>query len=263
VDLEISGRVAIVTGGSKGIGYAAAEALGRAGVRLLLTGRNEDDLRTGVARLRGSNIQATAHVADATDPDTVDVVYNAAVETYGQVDIAVCAAGGGHGPLRSFSWQDWVRHYELNVVSAVSIAMRCVSAMRERRWGRIIFVGSTAGREADPRFAAYGAAKAALQHAAKSLALAYAKDGVLTNCVLPGLTRTEGVVEGYRQQAERLRSTPAEVEKRMLELQPIAAGRAGQACEVGDAIAFLCSQRASWIAGAALLVDGGTIRVTP
>ncbi|GAA0823880.1 SDR family oxidoreductase [Streptosporangium amethystogenes subsp. fukuiense] len=263
VDLDIKGRVAIVTGGSKGIGLAAAEELGRAGVRLLLSARGESELTAAVDRLRNAGIDAVAHVADAARPGAVDGVYEAAVAAYGQVDIAVCVAGGGHGPLRTFSWEEWIRLYELNVLSAVALAMKCVPAMRERKWGRVLFVGSTAAREADPRWAAYGAAKAALLHTAKSLALAYAKDGVLTNCVHPGLTRTEGIVAGYQAQAERLGSTPEEVERRMLELQPIPAGRVGEAREIADAIAFLCSERASWIAGASLQVDGGTIRVTP
>src|SRR5690606_9810538 len=128
---------------------------------------------------------------------------------------------------------------------------------------RVILVGSTAGREADPRFAGYGAAKAALAHASKALALAYARDNILVNCVQPGLTRTDGVLRGYAEQAQRLGTTPEAVEQRMLELQPIALGRTGEPEEVASAITFLCSERASWITGAELLVDGGTIRVTP
>ncbi|SEG49426.1 3-oxoacyl-[acyl-carrier protein] reductase [Thermomonospora echinospora] len=263
MDLNIKDRVAIVTGGSKGIGLAAATELGRAGARLVLSARGETDLEAAVGRLRDDGVEAVGHVADAARAEDIDGIYEAAISAYGQVDIAVCTAGGGHGPLRDFSWDQWIELYELNVLSAVALAMRCVPAMRERKWGRIVFVGSTAGREADPRFAAYGAAKAALLHAAKSLALGYAKHGVLTNCVLPGLTRTEGVLAGYEEQAERLGVTPEDVERRMLELQPIAAGRTGEPAEVADAIAFLCSERASWIAGSALLVDGGTIRVTP
>ncbi len=263
MDLDIEGRVAIVTGGSKGIGLAAAAELGRAGAKVLLTARGEADLESAVKQLRDAGVEAVGHAADAARAEDIDGIYEAAISAFGQVDIAVCSAGGGHGPLRTFSWEEWVGLYELNVLSAVALAMRCVPAMRERNWGRVVFVGSTSAREADPRWAAYGAAKAALLHAAKSLTLAYAKDGVLTNCVLPGLTRTEGVLAGYQAQAERLGVTTEDVERRMLELQPIAAGRAGESAEVADAIAFLCSERASWIAGSALLVDGGTIRVTP
>ncbi|MEU5884737.1 SDR family NAD(P)-dependent oxidoreductase [Spirillospora sp. NPDC047279] len=263
MDLGIKDRVAIVTGGSKGIGLAAAAELGRAGAKILLAARGEADLDDAAERLRADGVQVAAHVADAAKAEDVDAIYEAAVAAFGRVDIAVCSAGGGHGPLRTFDWEEWVRLYELNVLSAVALAMRCVPEMRERGWGRIVFVGSTSGREADARWAAYGAAKAALLHAAKSLSLGYSKHGVLVNCVLPGLTRTEGVLAGYQAQAERLGVTADDVEQRMLELQPIAMGRAGESVEVADAIAFLCSERASWIAGASLLVDGGTIRVTP
>ncbi|MFC5751034.1 SDR family NAD(P)-dependent oxidoreductase [Actinomadura rugatobispora] len=263
MDLDIKDRVAIVTGGSKGIGLASAAELGRAGVKILLAARGEQDLDNAVKRLRADGVDVAGHVADAAKAEDVDGIHEAAVAAFGRVDIAVCAAGGGHGPLRSFSWQQWVEHFELNVLSGVALAMRCIPEMRERGWGRIVFVGSTSGREADQRWAAYGAAKAALIHAAKSLALGYSKDGVLVNCVLPGLTRTEGVLAGYQAQADRLGVTTDDVERRMLELQPIAMGRPGESAEVADAIAFMCSERASWIAGTSLLVDGGTIRVTP
>lgn len=263
MDLEIEDRVAVVTGGSKGIGFAAAERLGAAGARLLLTARGEADLDAAVARLRAAGVEAVGHAADVSREAGVEGVHAAAQQVYGRVDIAVCAAGGGLGPLRTFGWDSWVSLFELNTLSALALAMRCVPAMRENGWGRVVFVGSTAAREADPRFAGYGATKAALLHATKTLALTCAKDGVLVNCVVPGLTRTDGIVEGYHAQAERLGVTPEEVERRMMARQPIAAGRTGEPAEVADAIAFLCSQRASWIAGSTLHVDGGTVRVTP
>jgi NAD(P)-dependent dehydrogenase (short-subunit alcohol dehydrogenase family) len=185
------------------------------------------------------------------------------VAEFGRLDMVVCCAGGGHGHIRRFDWAQWQELYQLNVLSALGVVHACLAPMKAQRWGRLILVGSTAGRDADPRFAGYGAAKAALAHASKALALAYARDNILANCVLPGLTRTDGVVRGYIAEAERLGTTAEAVEQRMMELQPIALGRAGESEEVASAITFLCSERASWITGAELLVDGGTIRVTP
>ena len=119
------------------------------------------------------------------------------------------------------------------------------------------------GRDADPRFGPYGAAKAALLHLTRNLSQAYTRQGILTNCVLPGLTRSEGVVEGYDKVAKATDRTVAEIERRMMARQPIAIGRTGEPREVAAAIVFLCSEQAAWITGALLQVDGGTIRAVP
>ena len=123
----------------------------------------------------------------------------------------------------------------------------------------MVNIGSTAARHCDPRFGPYGAAKAALLHVTRNLAQLYSRDGVLVNCVLPGLTRTDGVLGGYTSAAKATGRTEAHIEQRMMARQPIAIGRTGEPHEVAAAIVFLCSEQASWITGAELLVDGGTI----
>jgi 3-oxoacyl-[acyl-carrier protein] reductase len=261
--LGIDGRVAIVTGGSRGIGRAVARQLAEEGASIVLCGRSGDDVALAVTELEESGAKAVGVAADVRDPASSEQLRSAALDTYGRIDIVVNNAGGGSGRLQKFDEEAWMDIYRLNTVSALRLSMACIPDMRERGWGRIVTVGSTAGREADPRFAPYGAAKAALLHVSKALSLAYSRYGILTNCVAPGLTRSDATLVGYQSAAEATGTTAEAVEKRMMELQPIAMGRTGTCEEVASAITFLCSEAASWITGAELLVDGGTIRVTP
>ncbi len=129
----------------------------------------------------------------------------AAHERFGRIDIVVNNAGGGGSSLERFDEQEWLDVYTANVTSALRLVHECLPDLRAQRWGRIVNVASTAARHCDPRFGAYGAAKAALLHLSRNLALAYSGEGVLTNCVLPGLTRTDGVLAGLRRRGGRHR----------------------------------------------------------
>jgi 3-oxoacyl-[acyl-carrier protein] reductase len=134
------------------------------------------------------------------------------------------------------------------------------AAMREARWGRLVHVASTSGREPDPNFAPYAAAKAALLNLSTALSRAFAADGVLSSCVVPGVTVTELVEANALATAERTGRTPVEVMERMLARQGVAAGRFGRPEEVAAAVVFLASEAAAWITGATLEIDGGTLR---
>lgn len=266
VDLEVGGRVAVVTGASRGIGRAAARALAAEGARVLLSARGRKDLDAAVAELRTDGREVAGIAVDAGDPATPVRLIDAASELWGKVDILVNNAGGGpdgSDHVRRFDPEVWAEVYRRNVLAPMALAAACLPGMAERRWGRIVNVSSTVARDPDPRFGSYGAAKAALSHATRALAHAWATSGVTVNAVLPGLTRTEGVLAGYEQAGEASGRTPEQIEARMMELQPIAMGRTGRTEEVADAIAFLCSERASWITGSLLLVDGGTVRALP
>jgi NAD(P)-dependent dehydrogenase (short-subunit alcohol dehydrogenase family) len=204
--------------------------------------------------------------ADALAPESAEQLRDAALRRWGRIDIVVNNAGGGAGGndhVSRFAEETWVEVFRLNVVTAMQLTMACVPDMVSRRWGRIVNVSSTAGRDPDVRFGSYGAAKAALLHATRTTALAFASDGVLVNAVLPGLTRTEGVMSGYEEAAAATNRSPEEIERRMMERQPIAMGRTGQPEEVAGAITFLCSEQASWMTGVLLNVDGGTIKTLP
>jgi len=266
VELGITGRVAIVTGASKGIGRATAEVLAREGAAVLMSARGTPGLEQAVGELRAAGGDVEGVAADALDPGTAERLRDAALERWGRVDIVVNNAGGGpegNDHVGRFAPDVWVDVFRLNVVTAMALTMACVPDMVSRRWGRVVNVSSTAGRDPDVRFGSYGAAKAALLHATRTTALAYATEGVLVNAVLPGLTRTEGVVSGYEEAAAATNRTPDEIERRMMERQPIAMGRTGRPEEVAAAIAFLCSEQAGWMTGVLLNVDGGTIKTLP
>ena len=267
MDLGLRGKVAIVTGASLGIGRSTASRLAAEGASVVLSARTAAPLDAAVEEIRVAGGSAAGVVADVTDPSSADRLVEAAEGTFGGVDILVNCAGGQtrseKDRMDAFDEDVWMDLYRFNVVSAVRLSTRCVDGMATRGWGRIVNVSSINGRDMDPRFGPYGAAKAALLHASGTLAQAYADRNILVNVVLPGLTRTEGVQMRLESTATERGVTPEHIEQRMMDKMTIALGRLGEPDEVAAAIVFLCSESASWITGSALLVDGGTIRTTP
>ena len=263
MDLGIAGRVAIITGGSKGIGAATARILSAEGVSIVLGARSPEPLEALVAEIEASGGAAAGVVVDVLDRGSAATLHRAALDRFGGVDIVVNNAGGGGSPLARFDEDEWLEVYAKNVTSAVRLVTECLPTMKAQGWGRIVNVASTSARHCDPRFGPYGAAKAALLHVSRNLALAHSADGILTNCVLPGLTRTDGVLGRYDDAAAASGRSADDIERRMLERQPIAMGRAGEPDEVASMIAFLCSERASWTSGSLVSVDGATLTDVP
>ncbi|NYE18812.1 SDR family NAD(P)-dependent oxidoreductase [Microbacterium immunditiarum] len=264
MDLGIASRAYIITGASAGIGKATAEILAQEGASVLLCARGEERLRGVVETLGRAERSVRGLAIDVADPASAEKIRDAALEAFGRIDGVVSAAGMSTGEhLRDFSDESWMQAYQVNTLSAIRLAMTCVPVMRERGWGRIVTVGSTAGRTADPRFASYGAAKAALMNATRALSRAYSKYGILANCVMPGLTKSESVLAGYESAAKHMGVTADDVEHRMLQLEPIAMGRTGTPDEVARMIVFLASAASSWTTGVNIQVDGGTLRDLP
>ena len=258
MELGLRDRAAIVTGASRGIGFSIAQALAREGCRVLLCARDADALDEAAGRIDG--VTATLPI-DVTAIDAPSAIVAACMDAFGAVDILVNNAGAASPKaLEELTHSDWRDAFEGNFLAAARLAVACAPVMREQGWGRMVHVASTSGREPDPLFAPYGAAKAALINLSKSLSLEFSKDGVLSNCVIPGVTLTELVSENAAATAERTGRTDAEVMERMLAKQRVAAGRFGQPDEVAAAVVFLASEAASWITGATLEVDGGTLR---
>jgi 3-oxoacyl-[acyl-carrier protein] reductase len=261
MDLGLSGRAALVTGGSQGIGREIALVLASEGADIAICARRADRLEETAAEIRALGRRAVAVAADVATPDGPAVVLDATMENFGRVDILVNNAGKGHSkPLTDLDDDDWYASFELNLMSAVRFARGCVPGMRAQGWGRIVNIASRVGREPDPYFAPYAAAKAALINFSKNLANAYSSDGELTNGIVPGLIRGEAVEAAAQQSAAATGKSVEEVYAATLRKRPIPAGRLGEPADVAGLVAFLASDHASWITGACFDVDGGIVR---
>lgn len=261
MDLGLSGRVAVVTGASQGIGLATSRLLAAEGAALVLCARDAGRLTAAAAGLERGGARVAAVPGDVLDPDLPGRLA-AAAAGLGPVDILVNNAGGesGHLGFEQLTDAGWEAAYRLNVVAPARLIRAVLPGMRARRWGRIVNVASYTARMPEPFCLPYAAAKAALVNMTRGLARTAAADGVLVNSVLPGLTETDGVTEGFASAVAATGRSRDDLLTAMLRRAPIDAGRMGEPAEVAGLIAFLASEQASWISGAAYEVDGGTVR---
>ena len=263
MDLGLTGRTAVVTGASRGIGRSVAEHLGAEGCRLVLCARGEEALRATADDLVRGGAEVEALAVDLADVNAAERVLAAATRAFGGVDVLVNNAGGGEpARMETLSAAEWKAGFEVDFFAATEMVRVCLPGMRDRGWGRIVNLASVFAVEPDPWYGPYSAAKAALVSFTKNLSLAYSADGILANCVVPGVVITEMVVANARSVAEATGSTPDEVMARTMARRPVAMKRFGRPEEVAAVVAFLASERASWISGACMVVDGGTLRST-
>jgi 3-oxoacyl-[acyl-carrier protein] reductase len=258
VDLGLDGRAAIVTGASRGIGRSVALQLVAEGCRVLLVGRDPEALAAVHAE---AGDRSAPLACDVTDRASADVLVAECGRVFGRLDIVVNNAGSAEPKaLVELTPDDWQRSLDVNFLAAARLSVAALPRMQAAGWGRLVHVASISGREPDPLFAPYSAAKAALLNLSTALSRAAAADGVLSSCVIPGVTATELVRDNAAATAERTGRRPDEVMARLLAKHGVAAGRFGRPEEVAAAVVFLASEAASWITGATLEVDGGTLR---
>jgi 3-oxoacyl-[acyl-carrier protein] reductase len=264
VDLGLAGQVALITGASQGIGREIALTLAAEGADVVLVARREEPLRLLAKEIGRLGPTAEVVPADVALPSGARAAVEECIERFGRVDIVVNNAGkGSPKALLDLTDDDWHASLELNLMSAVRVSLASVPHMKTRGHGRIINISSRVGREPDPYFAPYAAAKAALINFSKNLANAFSKDGILTNCVVPGLIHSEAIDEAARQSAAATGKSVEEVFAATLAKRPIPAGRIGEPGDVAGLVAFLASAQASWITGACFTVDGGIVRSAP
>lgn len=261
MDLGLGGRVALVTGGSQGIGRDIALTLAGEGAEVAICARRQEVLDATAEEMRALGGDVVAVRGDVATSDGAQAVADAVHEHYGRVDILINNAGkGSPKPLLELTDEDWYASIDLNLMSAVRMSRACVPGMRERGWGRIVNISSRVGREPDEFFGPYAASKAALINFSKTLANAFSRDGVLSNCVVPGLIKGEGVQDAAERSAEVTGKTVDEVYEATLKKRPIPVGRLGEPSDVSGLVALLVSERGSWITGSCFTVDGGIVR---
>ena len=244
MDLGLTGRVALVTGGSKGIGFGIARALAAEGAKVAIASRDRDAVDAAA-----SEIGAQGFGFDSDDLDAIPGLLDDVEAALGPIYIYIANTGGpppNPDPL-AFTREEWEGAHRTLVLSPMTILARLLPAMRERGWGRVVMVASSAVREPLANLQLSNVHRPGMIVGLKVLARQAAADGVTLNTLLPGRIATDRIIEtsGSREAAEEsARDT-------------IPAGRLGDIADMGAAAAFLCSDRAGYITGISLLVDGG------
>lgn len=259
MDLGLNGKTALVTASSRGLGRACAAELAHEGADVAICARGETELREAAERLEEEGDgEVLAVPCDVTDPDDIARLISRTEEELGPIDILVANAGGPpNGDLREFTDDDWQGAFELNLLSAVRLARAVLPGMRDRDWGRVVFVTSLSVREPLPGLVLSNAMRLGVTGLAKTLSNEFAADGVTVNTALPGYTLTDRMRELFAADAEERGIT---LEDRLREVaESIPAGRLAEPEEFSALVAFLCSGRASYVTGTAVQVDGGFV----
>jgi 3-oxoacyl-[acyl-carrier protein] reductase len=244
MDLGLDGRVALVTGGSKGIGLGIAQALAAEGARVAVASRNREAVDKAAEQVGGRGF-----VFDSDDLDAIPGLLDGVEAALGPIDIYIANTGGpppSQDPL-AFTREQWEAAHRTLVLSPMTILERLLPQMAERGWGRVVAIGSSAVLEPMPNLQLSNAHRPGLAVGFKVLANRYAGDGITFNTLHPGRIATDRMIEtaGSREAAEQQAR------------ESIPAGRLGEPADMGAAAAFLCSEQAGYITGISLLIDGG------
>ncbi|NTV76309.1 MAG: SDR family oxidoreductase [Holophaga sp.] len=258
MELGITGRVAMVAAASKGLGKAAAAALVKEGCRVSICGRDQAALEAARAELGGSVL---AVPCDVTNPTEIEDWFKATLAAFGQVDILVTNTGGPPAAtfldLTEAQWESGVQSTLLNVVRMSRLVL---PGMRERKWGRIVHITSLVAKQPAPLLTISSTLRAGLSALTKTMATEFGPDNVLVNALLPGHVMTDRQLHLAEVRSQKDGTTVEEYFEKANASIPVR--RLGRPEEIGDVIAFLCSDRASYLTGSSIQVDGGIIQGT-
>jgi NAD(P)-dependent dehydrogenase (short-subunit alcohol dehydrogenase family) len=251
--MGLAGKHALVTGGGTGIGAAIALALADAGTSVTICGRRREPLEATAA----AHDNIAVETADVTDEESIAQLYVRAQAALGAFDIVVANAGSTRGaPAEKITRELWMSTLHTNLTGAFLSVQPAISGMRERGWGRIIFMASSAGLKGYPYVAAYVAAKHGVVGLARALAAETAKDGITANAVCPGYTETPLLTQAVARIVANTKRSEAEVRATLAADNPD--GRLVQPQEVAEVVLRLCADESASITGQAISVPGGT-----
>ena len=259
MQLGLNGKYALVTGGSHGIGRAIALSLAREGCNVAICARNKQRVDEVVKEIKAEGVVGIGITADATNLQDIERVMSVIIQSWGKLHILINNVGGGGSwgsdDVEQTSENVWQEVYDKNVTTAIRFTMRCLSLMRKEKWGRVVTISSTCGREAGGR-PWYSIAKSAQISFMKSLAVKHelARDGVTFNSIAPGQIMIPDTGLARKQ-----KENPEEFNKFVLDNFPL--GRLGSPEEVADVVAFICSDKARLLNGASIVVDGGQSKI--
>ena len=260
MDLRIEGKSALVAAASKGLGKATARALAEEGCHLTICARNADNLRATAEELRESTgAEVLDMVCDVTDAKSIEKLFVAATQTHGGVDILVINAGGPPVvPLDDLTDDHWLAAYQLTHLSAVRMVRAALPHMRAQNWGRIVAIESSSVKQPVAGLHLSNGIRAGVAGFFKSIIDDLAAANITINTVLPGVFLTDRIISNQSAIAERMGIT---LDARLEQVKKnIPMGRFGHPHEIGEMIAFLVSDRAAYVTGSVIQVDGGLIR---
>jgi NAD(P)-dependent dehydrogenase (short-subunit alcohol dehydrogenase family) len=254
--IDLTGRVAVITGGGRGIGEATARALADAGASVVVAARSAAEIDRVAGELEMAGRPALAVRCDVTDPNSVDQLRTAAEERFGAVDILVSNAGvATSAPLARITLEEWEKLFAVNTTGAFLCARAFAPGMTKRGWGRIVHVASIAGRTAAPYISLYASTKHAMVGFTRALAAELAAQGVTVNAVCPGYVDTAMTDQSVERVVAKTGMATDEARERIVAMNP--QKRLIESGEVAFLVAILCDERARGVNGQTLGVDGG------
>jgi len=262
MNFSLDGKVALVTGGSKGIGRAIAQSLAEEGARVIITARGETALQEAMQEL--SRFKILAIKADATNESEVNEVVKYVIDSHGKLDILINNIGGvsKSGSFSDLSNSDWVNAFDLNVMSIVNFVRASESYLRRSTSGRIIIISSISAVQPGVFNPHYTISKASTVNLGKFLANYFVNDNVLVNTVCPGPVHSDSWDVNVRRLALDRRQSFEDAWEQVEseESQKIPLGRVGNGDDIAPLVSFLASEKASWITGSCFHINGGKLK---